>query len=531
MKDFELLISRLRQWRRWSRLQKSIYYGMRGLVLGLLVSAIAAFFLIPSSTLLISEYFVLLDVSGILGLTIAIGIAWLWPQSRLKMARKYEQVFDLKERVSTAIELSQLEDMDQAWQQLQLNDALEATKQVIPKDGLQWHIPKLEISLLLVAFAFIIGSWFYGQRSFQQAETNAQNQQLVEDEIKNLEELITNIENSEQLSDETKEAVLSPLKESLEEMKQAESPKEAVSALSEAQQTLEELSAPGSKEFEGLQAAGEELAKNQDSPLNLTGEALSQGDFQAAAESLAALDLSRLNPEELANLSEQFTEMAQGLENSSPELAEQFQQAAEALQNQDMPAAQEAIAKASESISNSAQRTETSEAARKSATELANMQGQLMAAMFGASAQSSGMKTSSSESPTTEQKGSFGSQAGSGEFEESKTPGQEAGLTPLTQDNQPGNSSEKQYDSVYAPQRLGGMSDTELSLGTGENADSNSVGGIGSTFTQNAQSSVPYSEVYSSYEESTQQALESGSIPLSLQPIVREYFSSLGPTR
>lgn len=531
MNDYALLISRLHQWQRWTRLQTSIYFGLRGLVSGFLISAIAAIFFIPSSTLLISEYLILLAASGSLGLVLAVGIVWLWPQSRLKMAREYEQVFDLKERVSTAIELSQLEDVDQSWQKLQLNDALEATKPIIPKEGLQWHTPKLEFSLLLVAFALVFGSWFYGQGSFLQAETNAQNQQFVEDEIENLEELIAEIENSEQLSDETKEAVLSPLKESLEEMEQAESLEEAASALSEAQQTLEAFSQSGSEEFEGLQTAGEELAKYQDSPLTMIGEALSQGNLQAAAEELTTLDLSTLNAGELVTLSEQFMEMSLGLENASPELAEQFQKAAEALQNQDLQAAQEALTEASESITDSAQRAETSKAAMKSAAELANMQGQLMATMFGTSAQSNGMKSSSSESPTTEQKGSFGSQAGSGEFEESKTSGQEAGLTPLTQDNQPGNSSEKQYDSVYAPQRLGGTSETELSLGTGEDTGSNAIGGISNTFTQNAQSSVPFSEVYSSYEQSTQQALESGSIPLSLQPIVREYFSSLDPTR
>jgi len=531
MNDFELLNSRLRQWQRWSRLQKSIYFSARGLVLGFLVSAIASIFLIPSSRLLISEYIVLLIASGLLGLIVGAGVAWLWPQSKLKMAREYEQVFDLKERVSTAIELSQLEDVDQTWQQLQLNDALEATRQIIPKDNLQWHIPKLEISLLLVTFGLVLGSWLYGQQSFQQAETNSQNQQLVEDETENLEELITNIENSEQFSDETKETVLSPLKESLEEMKQAESPEEAVSALRDAQKTLEGLSAPGSEEFERLQMAGEELAKNQDSPLTLMGEALSQGNLQAAAEELAALDLSTLNTEELANLSEQLMEIAQGLENSSPELADQFQQVAEALQSQDLQAAQEAIAKTSQSISNSAQRAETSKAARNSAAELANMQSQLMTAMVEETPQNNAVETSSGESPTSEQKGGFGNQASSGDFKESQTPGKEAGLTPLTQGNQLGNSSEKQYDSVYAPQRLGGTSETELSLGAGEVADNNAIGGISSTFTQNAQSSVPYSEVYSSYEESTQQALESGSIPLSLQPIVREYFSSLDPTR
>ena len=206
-----------------------------------------------------------------------------------------------------------------------------------------------------------------------------------------------------------------------------------------------------------------------------------------------------------------------------------MQEAAQALQNNDPQAAQEAMAEASQAVSDSIQRAEVSKAARESADNLANIQGRLMAAsMFGSSAQRNNAQANSSESPQTEQKGSFGSQAGSGGFEESKTPGKEVGLSPVSQNNTPGNSAEKQYDSVYAPQRLGGASETDLSLGT-NNAQSNAIGGIDSSVTQNAQSSVPYSQVYSSYKESTQQALESGSIPLSLQPIVREYFSSLDP--
>lgn len=530
MNDFDLLISRLKHWQRWIRLQKSIYYCARGLILGIFVSAIVAVFPTQTSTLLVSEYFIRLAASGSLGFFIGIGIAWLWPKSQLKMAREYEQTFDLKERVSTAIELNQRGQVDQAWQKLQLSDALEATRSIEPTDGLKWHAPKLEISLLVVVFVFVLGSWFYGQKSFQQAETNAQNQRLVETETENLEELISEIEDNEKLTDETKEAVLSPLKESLDVMKEAETLEEAVSALSDARQTLEELNSSGSKEFEGLQAAGEELAKNQDSPMNLMGEALSLGDLQTAAEELASIDLSTLTPDELASLAEELMKMAEQLESSSPELAEQLQNSAEALQDQNLDSAQDAMANASEAVSAAAQRAESSEAAGKSAEALADSQGRLMAAaMFGASSQSANAQTSTSENQPSEQKGSFGSQAGSGEFEESRTPGEEAGLTPLTQDNSPGASSEKEYDSVYAPQRLGGTSESELSLGTGEDSDSNSYGGISSTFVENAQSTVPYSEVYSMYEEILQHSLDTGSIPLSLQPLVREYFSSLDP--
>ena len=55
MNDFDLLISRLKHWQRWTRLQKGIYYGARGLVLGIFIFAIAAIFVIPTSKQLVAE--------------------------------------------------------------------------------------------------------------------------------------------------------------------------------------------------------------------------------------------------------------------------------------------------------------------------------------------------------------------------------------------------------------------------------------------------------------------------------------------
>ena len=62
-----------------------------------------------------------------------------------------------------------------------------------------------------------------------------------------------------------------------------------------------------------------------------------------------------------------------------------------------------------------------------------------------------------------------------------------------------------------------------------KDAEGNTIGNVASSFEQNAQSFVPYSEVFASYEGSVQQALESGVIPISLQPLIRDYFSSLDP--
>lgn len=530
MNDLVLLYFRLRQWQRWARLQKATYWGLRGLIFGILSSAFVSGLLVSRSRLLLSEYFSLLTISGILGLIFTSGIIFFWPQSKITLARNFDRVFDLKERVSTAVELSLLKEADQNWQKLQLNDALEASRSLSPRDGLEWHIPKLEISLLLVALVLVLGTWFQGKGAFQQAEIRVKDHQLIEAEIENLKELITEIQDSEQLSAEAKDAIISPLKESLNDLREADSLEKAVTALSETQQTLEALDLPGSTEFAGLQAAGEELAKDAENPLNLTGEALKQGNFQEAAENLASLDLSELDSQELAGLANQLMELAEQLKNVSPELSEQLQKVSEAIQNDELHIAQEAITNAGDALLESAQRVAANDAAQKSAEAIEESQGRLMeAAMFGGMAQNSGSKTNSDDTPEIEQKGSFGSQAGSGEFEESKTPGREVGLTPLTQSNSPGESSEKQYDSVYAPQRLGGTSDTELSLGSENNSASNTIGSVDSSSEQYAQSFVPYTDIFANYEGSMKQALENGIIPLSLQPLIHDYFSSLDP--
>ena len=65
--------------------------------------------------------------------------------------------------------------------------------------------------------------------------------------------------------------------------------------------------------------------------------------------------------------------------------------------------------------------------------------------------------------------------------------------------------------------------------GSGNDATSNTVGSVDSSFEQNAQSFVPYSEIFANYEGSMKKALENGIIPLSLQPLIHDYFSSLDP--
>ena len=69
------------------------------------------------------------------------------------------------------------------------------------------------------------------------------------------------------------------------------------------------------------------------------------------------------------------------------------------------------------------------------------------------------------------------------------------------------------------------MSELTPSGEAGESA----LGETPSSYDRIEQSFVPYYEVFPQYEASVRQALQSGTIPLALRPLIRDYFSSLAP--
>ena len=107
--------------------------------------------------------------------------------------------------------------------------------------------------------------------------------------------------------------------------------------------------------------------------------------------------------------------------------------------------------------------------------------------------------------------------------------GPEAGDSPISQDNGPGDGGETTYEQIYAPTRLGGEDGSQVTLPeTGQPGDL--VTGEGDTQPgQPGYSTVPYVDVYGSYAEAYRHAIDSGQVPISFRNLVREYFSSLEP--
>jgi hypothetical protein len=93
--------------------------------------------------------------------------------------------------------------------------------------------------------------------------------------------------------------------------------------------------------------------------------------------------------------------------------------------------------------------------------------------------------------------------------------------------NAPGDGGLREFEPLYAPQRLGGAGGPELELPPG--GDPGELLRELPGEPEVGQSTVPYNQIYAQYREAAGQALADQRIPLGLRQTVRDYFSSLEP--
>ena len=120
-----------------------------------------------------------------------------------------------------------------------------------------------------------------------------------------------------------------------------------------------------------------------------------------------------------------------------------------------------------------------------------------------------------------------GAGSGSGSAPQSNQPGGEADSSPIPQDNGPGDGGESTYEQIYVPSLLGGAGEDTLGLPT--SGDEGDVVGTSPTTAESGESLVPYTEVYSQYNQFNRQAIDNGEVPVQFMDVIRNYFGSLQP--
>ena len=531
----------LNLWTRRLRLQRALLWALRGFVVGLVLSLALGSLGLYEARLLRNEFLLLILALSLLtpllfGLT-----AYFWRIHPLTAARRFDLLFHLEERVSTALELTRHPDhVPPEILSLQLADAVTASKKVNPSRALPLGL-SLREGLVALLFVGLIGLvWLQGETWFAAARQARAVQQAVEAQAAQIEELIQKIEANENLTEAQKQELTEPLKEAQQALQDNPSLESSVSVLTSTGEKLQALSDPQSQALsEALQETGNQLSKQEGSPLQSVGQELAQGNAVNAANELANLNVSELSSSEQAQLADQLDALAQSLQSTDPQLASQLSQAAEALRNGDPAAAQQALSESAQSLAQTGQQIASSQVASQAASQMQQGAGQVIAAGGGQQQQASqsgqgnqpgqGQGPGQGSNQSSQTAGAGGSGSGSGSSTGTNPDGSEAGSDPIAQNNGPGDGGVSSYEQIFAPQLLGGEGGPQVNLPGSDQPGGDVIGQGPTSPGEPGTSTVPYNEVYAQYEQINNQAIESGDIPTQFMQIIKNYFDSLKP--
>lgn len=513
----------LQQWMRWMRLQRALTWAVRGLVAALVLSMLIGGVGLYQAKLLKYEFLTLV-ISFVLLLPMLFGIvAFFWKINPIMAARYFDRVFHLEERVSTALEL-RAEDHTHEIIQKQLGDAISASRGVKPSRDLPLRIKKLD-GILALIFTLLIGTlWFRGEGLFVAASQQREVEQAIAAQQIQIEEIIKEINENDALTAEQKQELAKPLEEALQSLEENPSLENAVSVLTTTGEKLQALSSEQAGETaQALKETGTSLESQAGTPMESVGKDLANGDFTKAANELSNMDLSQMTPEELQKLAEQLNAAAESLASTNPQMAQSLQQAADAIQNGDLAAAQQALANASTQLANASQQIASSQMANQAASQVQAGAGQLLAAGGGQTPQE--LASAQGNNQSGQNGSSAGAGSGSGDAPDSNQPGGEAGSSPIQQNNGAGDGGESTYEQIYSPSLLTNADGSPLGLpSTGTDGE---VVGTTPTTATDGQSLVPYTNVFSYYEQFYYQAVENGEVPAQFYDLIRNYFISL----
>ncbi|MDY7075643.1 MAG: hypothetical protein SXV54_01835 [Chloroflexota bacterium] len=371
----------LRRWGLRLRLAESLTWGPWGAAVGIGAGLLLALAARVWPLLMARVLARLAGLCALLGWLVGWLVVWLRPRSSLRLARIFDHRFGLAERLTTAVEIGtgRLRAAP-AMATAQLSDTLNIAARVDPRALLPLRASRRAIVAFgVLAVALVVSLWLPNPQEdvlLQRAAVRAATEERIE-ELESVQEEVTEAEG---LTEAEREMLLQTLEEAIAALDEGQAtPEEAVAALSEAEQALAELQDPDAATVQaGLERAAGEMA---DSDLTRDiADALANGDYQAAAQALAAysgtqgeqltrdeeLELAR----ELAQAAESLAESATPFQGGLREMAEQLAQAAETIESGDISEAREALREAAQRMGEAGQRVQRQEAVESTLAEL-----------------------------------------------------------------------------------------------------------------------------------------------------------------
>jgi hypothetical protein len=458
----------------------------------------------------------------------------------LKKIAKLVDSFGLKERIATALEL---ENEENIYKELLIKDAVKVLKSLNYEEHIS-IIPKKRLLIVFLSLTLIFGGTFLIP-DYQKGEAEKIHALKIEKkaEEKKIEEMKKQVEDNKNLSEDDKKELLTKLEELKKELKEA---KESIEINKAEEKFAKKLELDKNKNLEkDLEKLAENLKKDESS--KELAEALKAGDKDKVKEELDKLkDIAKnLDSKSKESLKKNLANSAKS--SSSTEMKEALNDLSESLESSDENALTKSVdnvkgpvnkALANKDKNNAVaelqKQLEGEQQGDKYAQAEANEEGEgsgQNAQGSGQSGEGNGQGQGNGNGQgqgSGNGNGSEGSGGGAGAG--SSGGGGDAGTNPYSSggiaSKDPSEGKEREYERVFTPNNLGGDGNA-----SNLNGKAGQSGSSESTITNDSNATLgefkPYNQVIGEYSSKAMENLNSYDIPEGMMEIIKNYFTSL----
>ncbi|MFP4394767.1 MAG: hypothetical protein ACLFTI_05835 [Anaerolineales bacterium] len=432
-----------------------------------------------------------------------------WPQPFDERLRRLDCQLQLADRLTTAWELAaERITAPEALIRLQHEQTLDTLRTIDPATVFLLRPPARALRAGAVVALLLLPALGLPNPQIAALDRRAAQQEAVAEAIEQIEATQVELAEDASLSEAERAAALQALQEALAKLQDMDStPVERQAALTEAERQLSELRAP--EAAARVQRFAQAAPLTTDATIQPLAEALAAGDLENAAAYLNSLidpNGEPLTAEEVLALADAFSEMADALQETDPEMAAQFREIAQEIYSGDAAGAQEAVARAAETLSEAGAANAPNETLEQAQAGLQEAQSTLR----GSQAEATGASGDAQQGGQPSAGGAPCASTGGGGDDANGGPGSH-------QDT--GSSAPFGDDEMERLEGAGG----EITLPRPQTED----GAPQSTIGQPGASRVPYREVYGDYIQAAEADLSRRAYPPGLRAYVRQYFSEL----
>jgi septal ring factor EnvC (AmiA/AmiB activator) len=472
-----------------------------------------------------------------------VGFSILRPISLMHIARRADLELRLYERLSTCLQLLQLQDTNKyvypaSIVEAQRQDALRIARGIQPKNAfpLHWKKWSLMISGLLISTVLVLAVLPNPMNRI--LEQRAAIKQATKEQAERIEKLSQEVELSQNLTPDERQEITRLLVDLADKLRSNPGDLEqAMADLSKVEQRLLDKLDPDvamrQADLETLVEEMQALAGKKVDP--------NQNQLEAAEAALNMLvDQTRnMDPSQKQSLTEALAQRAaQASQSGNMELAQALASLAQAIQSGDQIAAQKSVQQVKNAMANLQQQLQQQAAIQQMLSQLqTGRQAIAQAGQTGAKTQRQGQTSGQGESqapgqgqqPGTGQQGQPG--GGGGTTAKTLPPGMGQGSAKRPQGSGSGNTGADLDQQVYVPREISQSGGNEMYIpgqdtGQGETQVSEGDNPLPGTITP---ALVPYYQVFYDYLNAANLAMDQVYIPASLLDYIREYFSQLEP--